>query len=31
VNVTTALGQGCRFYVSFPRIAGVPATAGSAR
>jgi len=31
VNVTTAQGQGCRFYVSLPRIAGVPARAGSAR
>jgi two-component system, OmpR family, sensor kinase len=31
VNVTTALGQGCRFYVSLPRIADVPARAGSAR
>ena len=31
VTVTTALGQGCRFYVSLPRIADVPAHAGSAR
>jgi two-component system OmpR family sensor kinase len=31
VTVTTALGQGCRFYVSLPRIANVPARAGSAR
>ena len=31
VTVTTALGQGCRFYVSLPRIADVPARAGSAR
>ncbi|MFY9764629.1 sensor histidine kinase [Mycobacterium sp.] len=30
VTVTTALGQGCRFYVSLPRIANVPARAGSA-
>src|ERR1700759_950457 len=30
VNVTTAPGQGCRFYVSLPRIADVPAKAGSA-
>jgi two-component system, OmpR family, sensor kinase len=31
VTVTTAPGQGCRFYVSLPRIADVPAPAGSAR
>jgi two-component system OmpR family sensor kinase len=31
VTVTTALGQGCRFYVTLPRIADVPARAGSAR
>ncbi len=31
VNVTTAPGQGCRFYVSLPRIAEVPARAGSTR
>ncbi|MFZ1164221.1 HAMP domain-containing sensor histidine kinase [Mycobacterium sp.] len=31
VTVTTAPGQGCRFYVSLPRIADVPARAGSAR
>jgi two-component system, OmpR family, sensor kinase len=31
VSVTTAPGQGCRFYVSLPRIADVPARAGSAR
>jgi two-component system OmpR family sensor kinase len=31
VTVTTVLGQGCRFYVSLPRIADVPAHAGSAR
>jgi two-component system, OmpR family, sensor kinase len=30
VTVTTALGQGCRFYVTLPRIANVPARAGSA-
>jgi two-component system, OmpR family, sensor kinase len=30
VTVTTALGQGCRFYVSLPRIVNVPARAGSA-
>jgi two-component system, OmpR family, sensor kinase len=27
VTVTTAPGQGCRFYVSLPRIADVPASA----
>jgi two-component system OmpR family sensor kinase len=31
VTVTTAPGQGCRFYVSLPRIADVPAHARSAR
>jgi two-component system, OmpR family, sensor kinase len=31
VTVTTAPGQGCRFYVSLPRIADLPAHAGSAR
>jgi len=31
VTVTTAAGQGCRFYVSLPRIADVPAHARSAR
>jgi two-component system, OmpR family, sensor kinase len=31
VTVTTALGQGCRFYVSLPRIADMHARAGSAR
>jgi two-component system OmpR family sensor kinase len=31
VTVTTALGQGCRFYVTLPRIADVPARAGSVR
>jgi two-component system, OmpR family, sensor kinase len=31
VSVTTAPGQGCRFSVSLPRIADVPARAGSAR
>src|SRR5580693_7092271 len=31
VTVTTALGQGCRFYVTLPRIADVPARAASAR
>jgi two-component system, OmpR family, sensor kinase len=31
VTVTTAPGQGCRFYISLPRIADVPAHAGSAR
>jgi two-component system, OmpR family, sensor kinase len=31
VNVTTAPGQGCRFHVSLPRIAEVPARAGSTR
>ena len=31
VTVTTALGQGCRFYVSLPRIADVPARVGSGR
>ncbi|HXY64354.1 MAG TPA: HAMP domain-containing sensor histidine kinase [Mycobacterium sp.] len=31
VTVTTAPGQGCRFYVSLPRIADVPARARSAR
>jgi two-component system, OmpR family, sensor kinase len=30
VTVTTAPGQGCRFYVSLPRIADVPAHARSA-
>ena len=31
VTVTTAPGQGCRFYVSLPRIADVPARVGSGR
>jgi two-component system, OmpR family, sensor kinase len=31
VTVTTAPGQGCRFYVSLPRIADVPVRARSAR
>jgi two-component system OmpR family sensor kinase len=31
VTVTTAPGQGCRFHVSLPRIADVPAHAGSAK
>jgi two-component system OmpR family sensor kinase len=31
VTVTTAPGQGCRFYVSLPRIADVPARIGSGR
>jgi two-component system, OmpR family, sensor kinase len=31
VTVTTAPGQGCRFYVSLPRIADMHARAGSAR
>jgi two-component system OmpR family sensor kinase len=31
VTVTTAPGQGCRFYVSLPRIADVSARAGSGR
>jgi two-component system OmpR family sensor kinase len=31
VTVTTAPGQGCRFFVSLPRIADVPAHARSAR
>ena len=31
VSVTTAPGQGCRFYVSLPRVADVPAHARSAR
>ncbi|MBV8178131.1 MAG: HAMP domain-containing histidine kinase [Mycobacterium sp.] len=31
VTVTTAPGQGCRFYVCLPRIADVPAHARSAR
>ena len=31
VNVTSVLGQGCHFYVSLPRVADVPARAGSAR
>ncbi len=31
VTVTTAPGQGCRFYVSLPRIADVPARADSVR
>jgi two-component system, OmpR family, sensor kinase len=31
VTVTTAPGQGCRFYVSLPRIADLPARAGSGR
>jgi two-component system OmpR family sensor kinase len=31
VTVTTAPGQGCRFFVSLPRIADVPSPAGSAR
>ena len=31
VTVTTALGQGCRFYVSLPRIADAPARVGSGR
>ena len=31
VTVTTAPGQGCRFYVSLPRIADVPAHARSVR
>jgi two-component system OmpR family sensor kinase len=31
VAVTTAPGQGCRFYVCLPRIADVPAHARSAR
>jgi two-component system OmpR family sensor kinase len=30
VSVTTAPGQGCRFYVSLPRVADVPLRAGSA-
>jgi two-component system OmpR family sensor kinase len=28
VNVTTAPGQGCRFYVSLPRVGDIPARAG---
>jgi two-component system, OmpR family, sensor kinase len=31
VTVTTAPGQGCRFYVSLPRIADVPARVGPGR
>jgi two-component system, OmpR family, sensor kinase len=31
VTVTAAPGQGCRFYVSLPRIAEVPARVGSGR
>ncbi len=31
VTVTTAPGQGCRFYVSLPRIADTPARVGSRR
>jgi two-component system, OmpR family, sensor kinase len=31
VTVTTAPGQGCRFYVSLPRIADTPARVGSGR
>jgi two-component system, OmpR family, sensor kinase len=31
VNVTTAPGQGCRFYVSLPRIADVPVRTRSGR
>src|ERR1700761_6903114 len=31
VTVTTAPGQGCRFYVSLPRVADVPARVGSGR